>query len=169
MTLKSIMTVIANVVVVLGLSSCTSERLPKEISSQQHEPSLVIVNVLDKEYFDDCRIKGSINVPFIELKQYAQEHWNKDITEIIIHCSNYSCGASTEGCKMLLALGFKYVWAFEGGTAEAKFAGIPVDGPCTESYINDYKKPEMYEQKESIPTISVEELKKKIEEFAIKI
>jgi rhodanese-related sulfurtransferase len=130
-------------------------------------PKFVIVNVLDKEAFDDCHIKGSINVPFMELKKYALDHWDKDVTEIVVHCSNYSCGASSEGYTMLTKLGFKHVWAFEGGTAEAKQFGIPVVGSCQQVYLQRYEKPEFYVEKKNIAVISVEELKKKIEEFAI--
>ena len=32
------------------------------------KPSFVLVNVLDKEFYDDCHIKGSINVPFENLE-----------------------------------------------------------------------------------------------------
>lgn len=136
-------------------------------SGSSKVPEFVIVNVLDKEAFDDCHIKGSINVPFIDLKQYALEHWDKDKTEIVIHCSNYLCTASGDGCMMLTKLGFKHVWAFEGGTAEAKQFGIPVSGACQQPYLLNYKKPDMYNERKSIATISVEELKKKIEEFAL--
>lgn len=135
--------------------------------SSSQTPKFVIANVLDKEAFDDCHIKGSINVPFIDLKDYALQHWDKDATEIVVHCSNYSCGASSEGYIMLTKLGFKQVWAFEGGTAEAKKFGIPIVGSCQETYLQKYEKPEFYAEKNNIAVISVENLKKKIEEFAI--
>jgi rhodanese-related sulfurtransferase len=153
---------IACIMMFVGLPSCSCER-----SAEKTKPRFVIVNVLDKEYFDDCRIKGSINIPFENLQQYALEHWDKEKTEIVVHCSNYSCSASGEGYKMLTKLGFKHVWAFEGGTAEAKAEGIKVEGPCNQAYLLEYKKPETYVHKESVAVISVEDLKKKIEEFAL--
>lgn len=146
---------------VLCLTGWTCEQKKEE------KPRFVIVNVLDKELFEDCNIKGSIQVPFTELKEYALNHWDKEKTEIVIHCSNYACRASGDGCRMLLGLGFKKVWAFEGGTAEAQWAGITMNGPCKESYLADYKKKETHTSP-SVPVISVDELKKKIEEFAIK-
>jgi len=130
-------------------------------------PKFVIVNVLDKESFDDCHIKGSLHVPFENLKQYALDHWNKDTTEIVLHCSNYLCTASGDGYTMLTKLGFKHVWAYEGGTAEAKQFGIPVVGACQQPYLLNHQKPEQYTEKKSVAVISVENLKKKIEEFAI--
>jgi rhodanese-related sulfurtransferase len=145
------------VALMIGLASCTREK----------KLSLVIANVLSKALFDDCRIKGSINVPFMDLVSYAEQHWDKENTQIVVHCSNYACAASGEGCKMLKSAGFKHVWAFEGGTAEAKAAGIPVEGECKQAYLTNYEKPEMYHHDEKVAVISVEELKKKMEEFAI--
>lgn len=156
--------IIVHAVVMMALSACSCERFA---SQAEVAPKFVIVNVLDRELFDDCHIKGSINVPFMELKNYALEHWDKESTEIIIHCSNYLCTASGDGYSMLTKLGFRYVWAFEGGTAEAKQHGIPVAGVCKQSYLLNYAKPEMYTEKKSVSIISVEELKKKIGEFAI--
>lgn len=152
---------IINLVIMLGLSSCSCEHAV----SQKNSPKFVIVNVLDKEVFDDCHIKGSIQVPFMELDKYALQHWNKETTEIVVHCSNYACTASGLGYKMLTHLGFKHVWAYEGGTAEAKNVGIPVEGACNQSYLQQYQKPESYVENEMIHTISVENLKKKIEEY----
>jgi rhodanese-related sulfurtransferase len=162
MIVKKSFNAVITIVLMVVLSSCTDQF--QKVPTQK----FVIVNVLDKEYFDDCHIKGSINVPFAELKKYALDHWDKEKTEIVVHCSNYSCGASSEGCKILMQLGFKHVWAFEGGTSEAKSFGIEVEGACTQPYLNDYKKPENYLEKTSVKIISVENLKKKIEEFAIK-
>jgi len=137
------------------------------------KPAFVIVNVLDKEYYDDCHIKGSINVPFENLKSYAKANWDKDTTEIVVHCTNYKCTASAAGWEMLHALGFKKVFAYEGGTAEARQVGIPVEGPCKEGYLQDYEKVASTSDKKndgesSVVIISAEDLKKKLEEFAVK-
>ncbi len=153
------------------VSSC---RLFEQKETQEAvKPAFVLVNVLDKEFYDDCHIKGSINIPFENLESYAQSHWDKDATEIVIHCTNYKCTASAAGWQMLHTLGFKNVFAYEGGTAEAMHVGIAVEGPCKEIYLKDFEKsPGMTEQKNdgepAVVTISVEELKKKLEEFAVK-
>lgn len=134
-------------------------------------PAFVIVNVLDKEYYDDCHIQGSINVPFEQIESYAQSHWDKDTTEIVVHCTNYKCTASAAAWQKLHALGFKHVFAYEGGTAEARQVGIPVEGPCKETYLNDFAKPTTQQstaEEPAVVIISAQELKKKIEEFAMK-
>lgn len=152
---------IITLMTIVGFFFSSCDRLKKE-------PLLIIVNVLDAALFDDCHIKGSVNVPFMDLVAYAEKQWDKENAQIVVHCSNYACTASGEGCKMLKNAGFKHVWAFEGGTAEAKAAGIPVQGACKQAYLNNYKKPELYQHNENCVVITVEELKKKMEEFAIK-
>ncbi len=129
------------------------------------KPSFVLVNVLDKEFYDDCHIKGSINVPFENLESYALAHFDKDNTEIVVHCTNYKCTASGASWQMLHNLGFKKVYAYEGGTAEAKQAGLPVAGPCKQAYLNDYAKPASMQEasgSNAVVTISAEALAKKL-------
>ena len=149
----------------LMLTSCTL------FEQQESKPVFVIVNVLDKEFYDDCHIKGSINVPFEHLETYALNHWDKNTTEIIVHCTNYKCTASGAAWQALHDLGFKKVFAYEGGTAEAMHAGVAVEGPCKETYLQDYVKSAASADhragEAAVAIISVEELKKKLEEFAV--
>lgn len=170
-------------ILALGLlSSCegpkTAEKKAGEAMQHQAKVPFVLVNVLDKEMFDDCHIKGSVNVPFEELETYAPKHWDKETTEIVVHCSNYKCSSSEAAYMTLTNLGFKKVWAYEGGVAEAKHLAdesklFEMEGSCTpekSGYIHDYKKPEMAPEEagHKINIISAEDLKKKIEEYAAK-
>jgi len=146
-------------VVLLGMVACKAKK---------ETPDFVVVNVLEEEFYRDCHIRGDINVSFMELENYAEEHWDKDRTQIVLYCGNYKCTASGFGAKMLRKKGFKYVWAYEGGTAEWIQKGLPVEGPCKEAYLQDYKLPEetlkkMQEEHEII--ITAEELYKKMVEF----
>jgi rhodanese-related sulfurtransferase len=95
---------------------------------------LVVINVLDKAVYDDCHIRGSINVPFEQIKDYAQEHINKD-AEIVLYCSNYMCSASGYARQQLVNTGFHNVFVYEGGTAEWFQRGYPLDGPARQPYL----------------------------------
>jgi rhodanese-related sulfurtransferase len=119
---------------------------------------LLVVNVLDKELYDDCHIKGSINVPFDEIENYAK-NLDKN-TEVVLYCSNYRCTASGFAAKSLTKLGFKNVWAYEAGMAEWYQNKLPVEGACKESYLQ-IKVPEY--KNEEIRVITTQELKNKIE------
>jgi rhodanese-related sulfurtransferase len=136
--------------------------------TKKEVPALVIVNVLDKKYFDDCRIAGSINISMDDIEQYALDNWDKQKTQIITYCGNYKCLASGEAAVMLKKLGFQKVWAYEGGTAEWKHLGYPIEGQCVASgFLNDYGEPEGYVVNPKIPAITAEKLKKKFDEFEL--
>ncbi len=146
-------------IVLLSMVAC---KATKEVSS------FVVVNVLDTEFHNDCHIKESFNVPFMELEKYADEHWDKNKTQIVLYCGNYKCTASGYGARMLREKGFKYVWAYEGGTAEWIQKGFSVVGPCKEAYLQEYELPEGVHKKmkeENDIVITAEELHKKMLEF----
>ena len=155
---KKLLLIFFSILSLLVLPACWDTKVEK--------PKFVIVNILDKKLFDDCHIKGSINVPFEDLKDYAPKHWDKEETEVVVHCSNYKCTASGTSFKILKELGFKKVSAYEAGTAEAKKQGIAMQGPCQEKYLDDYKKPDGYQETAEVTVITTENLKKKMKEFA---
>lgn len=120
---------------------------------------LLIVNVLDQELFNDCSIKGSINVPFEQLESVAKG-WDRD-TEVVLYCSNYKCTASGLGARMLKDMGFKKVWAYEAGMAEWYQQKLPVKGSCTEAYLAMDNKPiDSFDT--SVDIISTGDLQKKM-------
>lgn len=130
--------------------------------STKKEPSLEVINVLDKELYDDCHIKGSINIPFNMIEQYAKR-LDKN-THVVLYCSNYMCTASGAAARMLKKMGFENVWAYEAGMAEWYQDKLPVEGNCKESYLNIHlEKPEITEQ--GIQPITTQELKNKIKEM----
>lgn len=139
------------------------------------EAGLVVVNVLDKNLYDDCHIDpqliapgkkvSSVNVSMDDLEKHAETHWDKALTHIIVYCANYMCTASAESAKILKDLGYQHVWAYEGGTAEWKNLGYPVAGACTKGYLKQFEKPEGHEVPADVPAITAQELKQKIETF----
>jgi rhodanese-related sulfurtransferase len=137
------------------------------------KPELILVNVLDKNLYTDCTIKGSINVPYEDVLQYALKHWDKELTHIVLFCANYKCTASGQAALDLKNRGFKHVWAYEGGTAEwfhlAKSDpnSYPIAGKCSpdiSGYLDDYEKIEG-ESDIQIPVITAQELKDMIAKF----
>lgn len=111
---------------IAGGARCSCEVMKK---------NLVVINVLQKELYDDCHIAGSISIPFDRIEQDAQASIDKD-AEIVIYCSNYMCTASGMACKKLQHLGFRNVWAYEAGMAEWYQQGLPTQGPAKSAYLN---------------------------------
>jgi len=117
------------------------------------KPKLVVVNVLDKELHNDCHIKGSVNVPFESVQEYAVGHWPKDI-ELVFYCTNYKCTASGESARQLKALGYAKVFAYEAGIAEWHKLGFPVVGPCSSPVLKDYERPAGLEEPKKTENLS---------------
>ncbi len=122
--------------------------------------NVIVVNVLSKDTFDDCRIKGSINVPFDDLGEYAQ---NIDQNQkIVVYCASYSCPVSRKAWHLLHDMHFKRVYAYEGGIAEWRQKGFPTEGECLMDYLEQaHEKPEGDGR---LREISAEDLKKLMSE-----
>jgi rhodanese-related sulfurtransferase len=118
---------------------------------------LLVINVLDESMYKDCHIPGSINVPLEKVPEFVADLDKQ--TPIVVYCANYLCSASRHAWMQLNQLGFKHVWAYEGGVAEWKQKGYPTQGDCTQAYLkSDVRKSE--QQESMIRQISAEELKK---------
>jgi rhodanese-related sulfurtransferase len=94
---------------------------------------LLVINALAQELYHDCRIKGSINIPLEELASYA-ESLNKE-QPIVVYCGSYFSSVSAKAWRILNEMGFKNLWAYEGGVNEWKFAGLPTEGSCTGGFV----------------------------------
>jgi len=121
---------------------------------------VLVINVLSKEAFDDCRIKGSINVPLDELGEYAQNR-DKD-QKIVVYCASYSCPMSRKAWHLLDGMHFKHIYAYEGGVAEWRQKGYSTEGSCQRDYLEQaHEKPEGDGR---VREISAEDLKKLMQE-----
>lgn len=115
----------------------------------------LIIYTLDNEGYQDCHIKGAINVPVDELKNYAKK-LDKD-QEIVVYCARYECPVSKQAYHILKDLGFTHVKAYEGGIVEWFQLGYPVEGICKRSGLHQRtvkKAPE-----KGIKTLTAQELK----------
>ena len=128
--------------------------------SCEKKTGLVLVNVLDKEQYEDCRIKGSINIPFDMIETLA-DRVDKD-ADVVIYCSNYQCSSSEYAARKLKQKGFEKVAVYEGGMAEWYQQGLPVEGPQTQAYLKKSCTPTVLENGSEIPIISVDELAHKM-------
>lgn len=129
---------IAGMLVVFLLPGCGGKE-DHVVATKQS--GLIVINVLDKDWYDDCHIKGSINVPFSELDEFVKK-LDTEKAEIVLYCSNYFCTSSMYACNHLKEMGFKHVWAYEGGTAEWYQLGLPVTGPSQRAYLSKRVEPD---------------------------
>lgn len=122
----------------------------------------LIINVLSEEYFNDCHIKYSVNVPLDSLSEYAyglDRH-----KHIVVYCASYTCSASRSAWYKLDEMGFDNVFAYEGGMAEWYQRGFSMQGACKKEYLSTHVQEPAQVEDKRIKIISAEELKKLLEE-----
>lgn len=130
------------------------------------QQSLYVMNVLDKDAYEDCRIAGSINVPFDQVEIFAKDLDRN--AEMVVYCANYMCTASGSAAQKLKEMGFQNVWAYEGGTAEwyqmnMKSEGkYPVEGTCKASYLAAANEKPAEADHAGVAIISAEDLHQKM-------
>ncbi len=139
----------------------------KETPAQEEQPTvmalkegLFVVNVTDKNQYDDCHIKNSIRVNLDELHDFANT-LDKEKTDLVFYCSNYRCSASGMAAQKFIKLGFKNVAAYEGGITEWYQKGLPVEGPAQEPYLKKENKAIPHEDA-MIPVIDADTLAEKM-------
>ena len=145
-------------VALLFVAGCSSESKKETLAN---DTSLVVINVLDKEMFDDAHLKGSINIPFEQVLD-STKGWQKS-RPLVIYCSNFMCGASAMAVQQLQKEGFTNVRAYEGGTAQWYQLKFPITGPAQKKYLQQVmEQPETHST--TVPTIDAQTLKKEMEE-----
>lgn len=144
-----------------GVAILPSCMFDQEQASEPKKNGLVVINVLKKELYDDCHIEGSLSVPFDQVEKYAQERIDKN-AEIVVYCSNYMCTASGAVCKMLHALGFNNVCAYEAGTAEWYQQGLPTKGPAKSAYLSHKLEQPKHDGDTDICIVTTQELAQKM-------
>lgn len=118
---------------------------------------LVVINVLDPDYYQDCHITGSINIPFEHIEERMKSLSKKD--SYVFYCSNYACTAAPFAAEMLKNSGFADVSVFPGGIVQWYQKGYPCTGRAAKDYLKDENEPLSDEDHAGINIISADELK----------
>jgi rhodanese-related sulfurtransferase len=125
----------------------------------EKKSGLVVINVLDKDTYEDCHIVGSINIPFDSIDA-ALNTIEKD-AEVVFYCSNPMCSASGYAATQFQKAGFANVSVYEGGTAEWYQKGLPVEGASCSDYLRQ-SVAHVETEEGAVRVISAEELAKKM-------
>lgn len=106
----------------------------EELKNQMEtDANLVVINVLPAEYYDDCHIIGSINMPLAELDDKIGGI-EKD-APIVVYCAHAKCDLSSKAAKHLEQLGYTNVKMYEGGMKEWVAEGLSYDGQAEMDYL----------------------------------
>jgi rhodanese-related sulfurtransferase len=98
-----------------GIGFLTADQLQQKLLSGAPP---IVVNVLSADNYRESHIKGSINIPYDQVAQWAPRLIPDLNAEVVVYCANYKCPASIEAGKTLKRLGYTNVHDFKGGMKE---------------------------------------------------
>lgn len=107
--LLNLFLIIISGIFLMSLSKCNNGEKP-------YYNNLYLIDVNDKEIFNDARIKGAINLSFDEVKNKAKS-FNKGF-KLIFYCTDYFCAESSRVAKAFYDLGFTNLFVYKGGIQE---------------------------------------------------
>jgi rhodanese-related sulfurtransferase len=87
---------------------------------QALEPEIPIINTLPREYFEETRIPGAINIPEEdpEFADHVARAVGDNTRRFVVYCASSKCNSSEQATRKLEAAGFESVLTYKGG-AEA--------------------------------------------------
>jgi hypothetical protein len=126
---------------------------------------LLFLHVASQEADSDCRIKGSLRVPFKELDVFVEQHKKvRSELELIIYSATNQSHEVHDVWRQLREQGFN-AKVLEGGLCVWINKGFPSEGLCRASYLKEAEPISHYQEHKSV-MISVEDAKKKMDGVA---
>lgn len=95
---------------------------------------LLLVDVNDAAIYNDCHIKGAVNVPFDQVESFARSCAHKD-EPVVVYCANHQCTASGHAARIFQQNGFKNVHVYEAGIAGWYQAKLPYEGTAQQGFL----------------------------------
>ena len=114
-----------------SVTTISAQALQKKMTI---EPDLVVINVLDKKYYDDCSIKKSINIPLEQLVETTAS-WEKN-KELVVYCASITCPKSEQAYHILQDLGFVHLFEYKEGITDWLQKGYETSGSCSLEYLH---------------------------------
>ena len=105
------------------MKTLTKEQLKQMIDNKEN---FVLVNVLDKKYFDDAHIPGSISIPVSndDFKHNLEKQIPDKSSKVVVYCASFECQASPGAVEKMTSIGYTDVYDYEGGIKDWKDAGF---------------------------------------------
>ncbi|REJ94072.1 MAG: rhodanese-like domain-containing protein [Planctomycetota bacterium] len=93
-----------------------------------NDTDVTLVEVLTEESFAEFHLPEAVNVPLKEgFEERIQEVVPDKSKPVVVYCANAECDASSKAARRLDELGYEQVYDYEGGKADWKAAGLPVE------------------------------------------
>ena len=104
-------------------TTIAGEALRAKMEAQE---DFVLVDVLSPESYARGHLPGAINMPVSEIERDAPAKLSRDHT-VVVYCASFECHASPTAARKLEEMGYTRVIDYEGGLADWKDAGYPLE------------------------------------------
>jgi len=104
-------------------ATITREELKQKIDAME---DFVLIDVLLPESYQREHLPDAVNIPLYKIDEETTTHLPRD-KEIVVYCGSFECTASPAAARRLEELGFTNVIDYEGGLADWREAGYPVE------------------------------------------
>lgn len=131
-------------------------------NSSNNSSKLVVINVLDPDYYQDCHMTGSINIPFEQFEERMKTLHKKD--RYVLYCSNFACTAAPYAAELLKNAGFEDVSFFPGGIVQWYQNGYPCTGAAQMPYLQEENEPMDEDNHPGVKILTLNDLKAAMEE-----
>ncbi len=134
-------------------------------NSSNNASKLVVINVLDSDYYKDCHMTGSINIPFDQFEERMKTLNKKD--SYVLYCSNFACTAAPYAAELLKNAGFEDVAFFPGGIVQWYQNGYPCTGAAQMVYLKEENELLGEDDHPGIQMLTPQELQSKMEQAGL--
>jgi rhodanese-related sulfurtransferase len=105
-------------------ATITREELALKI--ERHD-AIVIAEALPEMYWRKEHIPGAIALPLDEVDSRAERLFPDRTSSVVVYCANVECHNSHVAAERLVELGYEDVRVYEGGKADWRAAGMPLE------------------------------------------
>lgn len=112
-----------------------SDELFTELTKSSDHPEfhVTVINILPLSYFQDCRIKDSINIEAGTIADYVDD-WDR-ARIIVLYGASDDIASCKEVYQRLSDMGFDNIRILIGGMDEWLDRGYPTQGACAMDYL----------------------------------
>lgn len=111
----------------MTIPTLTRDALARKIALAE---DFVLAEVLPEPYWRKEHLPGAIALPLDEVDARAARLFPDRATPIVLYCANDECLNSHVAARRLIAQGYTDVRVYEGGKADWRLAGLPLErGP----------------------------------------
>jgi rhodanese-related sulfurtransferase len=105
-------------------ATITREELAMKI--ERHDP-IVIAEALPERYWRKEHLPGAVALPLDEVDARAERLFPDRTAAVVVYCADVECQNSHIAAERLVELGYADVRVYEGGKADWREAGLPLE------------------------------------------